>query len=255
MNRLVLGSILKNIYLIIYRKHDKLRRLKKRGSYDEVDNFIQKDKTKIKYPNRDATRLLNTPQYSSLLELDDLDEQEEEIKKAQLALAIGATQLTRHLATPPSAPTPIQIMHASSGRGVSTSIAPAQQATIAPTQQATIAPTQPAAAAQAIPRPQPSILDLLRGPRRRQQEPATPQQQQAASQQQTLADIFALQRNAQNYARQHPANPTSAALAIDDADDYDDPEDDDDYGDAISMYGDSVSHAIAQQQQTEEDRL
>ena len=145
--------------------------LKQRGSYDEVVNFIQKDKTKIKYPNRDATRLLNTPQYSSLLELDDLDEQEEEIKKAQIAHSIGATQLTRHLAAPPSAPTPIQIMHASSGRGVSTSIAA--------TQPATIVPTQPAAAAQVIPRPQASVLDLLRGPRRRQQEPVTPQQQAA----------------------------------------------------------------------------
>ena len=90
--------------------------LRKRDSYNEFVNFIQHDKSKIKYPNRDATRLLNTPQYSSIRELDDLDEQEDEIIKAKVAQSIGATQLTRHLATPPSAP--IQIMHASSGGGV-----------------------------------------------------------------------------------------------------------------------------------------
>ena len=177
-----------------------------------------------------------------MLELDGLDEQEEEIKKAQVIHSIGATQLALHLATPPAPPTSIQTMHASSGMGVSTSIAA--------TQQATIAPTQPAAAAQVIPRPQPSLLDLLRGPRRQQQQPATPQQQQqqqAAAQQQTH-----LQRNAQSYARQHPTNPTSAAVAIGDSD-YEDPEEDDDdaYGDAVSMYGDSLSHAIAQHHQTE----
>ena len=126
-------------------------------------------------------------------------------------------------------------MHASSGGGVSTSVIPTQ-------------PTAP----QLIPRPQPSILDLLRGPRRRQQEPATPQQQ-------TLADIFNLQRNAQSYARQlnppttNPLNPPNSTFNIGDSD-YEDPEDDDDYGDAISMYGDSISHTITQQQQIEEDK-
>ena len=211
--------------------------LKKRKSYDKMVNFIENDKTKIKYPNRDAMRLLNTPQYSSMLELDGLDEQEEEIKKAQVIHSIGATQLALHLATPPAPPTTIQTMHTSSGGGVSTSIAA--------TQPATIVPTQPAAAAQVIPRPQPSFLDLLRGPRRQQQQqPVTPQQQQqqqqATAQQQTLADIFALQRNAQTYARaQNP--PTSAAAAAADSD-YEDPEDDDEaYGDAVSMYGDSLS--------------
>ena len=89
--------------------------LKKRDSYDEVVNFIQHDITKFKYPNRDATGLLNSQQYSSLLGLDGLEEQEEHTMKAQIAHALGATRLTQHLATPPAAPTPIQIMHDSSG--------------------------------------------------------------------------------------------------------------------------------------------
>ena len=42
---------------------------------------------------------MNTPQYSSLFELDGLDEQEETLKKARIAEAIGATQLEHHLAT------------------------------------------------------------------------------------------------------------------------------------------------------------
>ena len=58
--------------------------LRKNESYDKILNFIQTDKTKVKYPNRLATFLLNTPQYSSLLENSGLDEQEEEIKKAKI---------------------------------------------------------------------------------------------------------------------------------------------------------------------------
>ena len=58
--------------------------LRKKDSYDEILNFIQTDKTKAKYPNRLATFLLNTPQYSSLLENSGLDEQEEQIKKAKI---------------------------------------------------------------------------------------------------------------------------------------------------------------------------
>ena len=70
----------------------------------------------------------------------------------------------------------------------------------------------------------------------------------------TILDLFTVQQNAQAYAAQHPINPPTAALAIDDADDYDDLEEDDDYADAMSMYGGPISHAITQQQQTEEDK-
>ena len=42
---------------------------------------------------------MNTPQYSSLFELDGLDEQEETLKKARIVEAVGATQLQQHLAT------------------------------------------------------------------------------------------------------------------------------------------------------------
>ena len=58
--------------------------LRKRDSYNEIVNYIETDQTKMKYPNRSATFLLNTPQYSSLLENDGLDEQEEQIKKSKI---------------------------------------------------------------------------------------------------------------------------------------------------------------------------
>ena len=53
--------------------------LRKRDSYNEIINYIQTGQPKIKYPNRTATFLLNTPQYSSLLELDGMNEQEHEL--------------------------------------------------------------------------------------------------------------------------------------------------------------------------------
>ena len=58
--------------------------LRKRDSYDEIVNYIETAQTKMQYPNRSATFLLNTPQYSSLLENDGLDEQEEQIKKSKI---------------------------------------------------------------------------------------------------------------------------------------------------------------------------
>ena len=51
--------------------------LRKRDSYNEIINYIQTGQQQIKYPNRDAIFLLNTPQDSSLLELDGMNEQEE----------------------------------------------------------------------------------------------------------------------------------------------------------------------------------
>ena len=53
--------------------------LRKKESYNEILNYIQTDQPTVKYPNRKATCLMNTPQYSSLFELDGLDEQEETI--------------------------------------------------------------------------------------------------------------------------------------------------------------------------------
>ena len=73
--------------------------LRKRDSYNEIINHIQTDQPTVKYPNRKASFLLNTPQYSSLLELDGMDEQEEALKKARIIEAVGATQLQQHLAT------------------------------------------------------------------------------------------------------------------------------------------------------------
>ena len=62
--------------------------LRKRASYDELINYINTDKTKLRYPNRKATFLANSPQLSSLLELDDMDEQDKEIKKAKVAVPL-----------------------------------------------------------------------------------------------------------------------------------------------------------------------
>ena len=54
------------MYIYIYMLN--FAGLSKRHSYDEIVNYIETDMTKLKYPNRSATFLLNTPQYSSLLE-------------------------------------------------------------------------------------------------------------------------------------------------------------------------------------------
>ena len=51
--------------------------LRKRQSYNEIVHYIQAEQPKLKYPNRRGSFLLNTPQFSSLLELDGMDEQEE----------------------------------------------------------------------------------------------------------------------------------------------------------------------------------
>ena len=42
---------------------------------------------------------MNTPQYSSLFELDGLDELEETLKQTRIFEAVGATQLQQHLNT------------------------------------------------------------------------------------------------------------------------------------------------------------
>ena len=51
--------------------------LRKIESYNEIVHYIQAEQPKLKYPKRDATFLSNTHQYSSLLELDGLNEQDE----------------------------------------------------------------------------------------------------------------------------------------------------------------------------------
>jgi len=65
--------------------------LRKRESYDEIVNYIQTDKTKIKYPDRKATFLMKTNQFLSLLDTDGLDEQEQNIEKQKVAEVIART--------------------------------------------------------------------------------------------------------------------------------------------------------------------
>ena len=59
--------------------------LRKRESYDEIVNYIQTDKRKIKYPDRKATVLMRTNQVLSLLDTDGLEEQEQNIEKQKVA--------------------------------------------------------------------------------------------------------------------------------------------------------------------------
>ena len=59
--------------------------LRKRESYDEIVNYIQSDKTKIKYPDRKATFLMRTNQFLSLLDTDSLENQEQNIEKQKVA--------------------------------------------------------------------------------------------------------------------------------------------------------------------------
>ena len=80
-----------------------LKGLRKRESYNEIVHYIQHEQPKLKYPNRNGSFLMNTHQYSSLLELDGLDDQDEEIKKAQVIQSIGATRLTQHIVNTSSA--------------------------------------------------------------------------------------------------------------------------------------------------------
>jgi len=68
--------------------------LKKRESFNEIVNYIQTDKTKIKYPDRRATFLMKTNQFLSLLDTDGLEEQEQSIEKQKVA-----TVLARNLAS------------------------------------------------------------------------------------------------------------------------------------------------------------
>ena len=65
--------------------------LRKRESYDEIVNYIQTDKTKIKYPYRKATFLMRTNQFLSLLDTDGLDEQEQNIEKQKVAEVVART--------------------------------------------------------------------------------------------------------------------------------------------------------------------
>ena len=61
-------------------------KLCKRESYDELVNLLETDKTKIKYPARRATRILNSPQILSLINgaTLELEEQQKNIDQQHL---------------------------------------------------------------------------------------------------------------------------------------------------------------------------
>ena len=54
-----------------------LKGLRKRASYSEIVHYILHEQPKLKYPNRNASFIMNTHQYSSLLELAGLSDQDE----------------------------------------------------------------------------------------------------------------------------------------------------------------------------------
>ncbi len=68
---------------------DLYKGMRVRPSMDMIVNYIEKDPYKIKYPNRDATFYLNSPQFLNLLNDSglDLDEQSKNQAKHQLMLA------------------------------------------------------------------------------------------------------------------------------------------------------------------------
>ena len=51
--------------------------LKKRNTYDEIVNVIETDKTKIKYPDRRATRYLNDPHDLAITSATDFEMNEQ----------------------------------------------------------------------------------------------------------------------------------------------------------------------------------
>ena len=95
--------------------------LRKRASYDELIKYINTDKTQSTYPNRKATFLANTPQLSSLLGLDEMDEQDKEIKTAKVAVSLASTPApTRAIAstTSSSVNAGVQVQPSSHNTGV-----------------------------------------------------------------------------------------------------------------------------------------
>ena len=65
---------------------DLYKGMRVRPSMDTIVNYIEKDPYKIKYPNRDATFYLNSPQFLNLLNDSglDLDEQSKNLAKQQM---------------------------------------------------------------------------------------------------------------------------------------------------------------------------
>ena len=89
--------------------------LRQKKSYDDLVNYINVDQEIMKYPNRKATFIANSPEVGMLLEFDELDEQDKNIKLAnaqQLLRTPLATPLRTPLGTPSQhasgATTPVQ---------------------------------------------------------------------------------------------------------------------------------------------------
>jgi len=76
--------------------------LRKKESYNEILNYIQTDQTTGKLPNRKANFLLNTPQYSSLIEDSGLNDQELNIKKNRILHSLGIIPYSTDAEGPPT---------------------------------------------------------------------------------------------------------------------------------------------------------
>ena len=68
-------------YILMYQVNYK--GLRRRESYDEVVSIIENDQTKIKYPNRVAVQILNSP-YMKQLDIEalmDMQNQQDRMSK------------------------------------------------------------------------------------------------------------------------------------------------------------------------------
>ena len=65
--------------------------LRKRDSYDDIVNRFATDKTKIKYPDRRATQLVNSPQILSIINgaTMELEEQQQNADQQHLTGAVA----------------------------------------------------------------------------------------------------------------------------------------------------------------------
>ena len=67
----------------------------KRESYDEIVNLLETDETNIEYPDRSATRILNSPQILSIINgaTLELEEQQKNIGQPHLIDSVARFSL------------------------------------------------------------------------------------------------------------------------------------------------------------------
>jgi hypothetical protein len=74
--------------------------LKKRETYDEVVDYLMNNREKIKYPNRLAKQIRNSPELSNLLDGDGVGALDIEQQQRRAALEVERQQVIREVANP-----------------------------------------------------------------------------------------------------------------------------------------------------------